>query len=309
MQTPILLSVFNRPGPTAEVMAAIARARPARLYVAADGPRPGRDGEAERCAAARTLATTVDWPCEVVTLLRTENLGCKLAVSSAISWFFEHEPEGIILEDDCVPAPSFFPYCCELLEKYRDAPQVMVISGDNPRPDLPFATSYTFSKYVHIWGWASWRRAWAHYDLAMTSWPKLRDTGWLETFADGQPGFALDWQKTFDETHAGRVNTWDYQWVFSVWAAGGVSCYPAVNLVSNVGFGPDGTHTCNPGDPNANRPVHDLDLPLRHPATLARDTALDAARVNYRPPTLGRRLRASPLGRSYLSARRALFGV
>ena len=169
-RSPVLFLVFNRPDTTQRVFDAIRAAQPPRLYVAADGPRAGDPAEAERCAAVRRIATAVDWPCELVTLIRPENLGCKRAVSSAITWFFEYEPEGIILEDDCLPDPSFFGYCDALLEHYRDDDRIMCISGDNfisahcrTRPQL------LFFSLCHIWGWASWARAWEHYSVDLNA--------------------------------------------------------------------------------------------------------------------------------------------
>lgn len=168
LSTPVLFVVFNRPETTSRVFNSIRNARPARLYVAADGPRAMREGEAQRCVEVRRIASAVDWPCEVRTLFRDENIGCRRSVSGAISWFFEHEPEGIILEDDCLPDASFFSYCATLLERYRIEPRVMAITGNNFQPSMEgYSASYYYSIYNHVWGWASWRRAWALYDADM----------------------------------------------------------------------------------------------------------------------------------------------
>jgi hypothetical protein len=173
----VLFLVFSRPHLTAQVMATIRAAQPKRLYVAADGPRK-RPGEDELCNEARRIATEVDWPCEVRTLFRDTNLGCRVGVSTAMDWFFEHEKEGIILEDDCVPSQSFFPYCAELLDRYRDDARIMCISGDNPRArPVQRRESYVFSRYPLIWGWATWQRAWRLYDATRSSWPEYRSSG------------------------------------------------------------------------------------------------------------------------------------
>lgn len=269
LRSPILFLVFNRPDTTERVFEAIRRARPPRLYVAADGPRASRPTEAERCEAVRRIATAIDWPCEVFTLFRTENLGCKRAVSSAITWFFEHEPEGIILEDDCVPEPSFFPYCDELLERYRDDPRVMCVSGDNFisgawKPDA----SYYFSKFVHIWGWASWRRAWNLYDVDIRDWQQQDKTAQLERWMPGERRAQAQWRDCFDGVAGGRIDTWDYQWVYTCWRHGSMSALPAVNLISNIGFGADATHTVSPESKLAGLPVESLPQPLRHPTTV-----------------------------------------
>lgn len=175
---PVLFLVFNRAHTTVRVFEAIRQARPARLYVAADGPRPVREGEAERCAEVRRIATNVDWDCEVHTLFRDENLGCRHAVSSAITWFFVYEEEGIILEDDCIPNQSFFLYCAELLERYRDDERIMCITGDNFQKTMEgYPFGYYFYIYNHCWGWASWRRAWSHYDADLVTFdPKYAKT-------------------------------------------------------------------------------------------------------------------------------------
>ncbi|ARN22637.1 hypothetical protein [Piscinibacter gummiphilus] len=276
IRSPILFLVFNRPDTTARVFEAIRAARPPRLYVASDGPRAGRPDEAARCDEVRRIATAVDWPCEVKTLLRPENLGCKRAVSSGISWFFEQEPEGIVIEDDCVPDPSFFTYCDELLERYRDDPRVMCISGDNfISSDWKPDSSYYFSKYIHVWGWASWRRAWNLYDVEMRDWSAQDKAGLLERRFPNAPRAQAHWRELFDRVSTGRIDTWDYQWNYACLKHDGVSCMPEVNLISNIGFGQGATHTVSPESKLANLPVSSLSLPLRHPDKVAADVRAD----------------------------------
>jgi len=256
-------------------MQAIRAARPPRLYVAADGPRD-RPNEAELCQEARAIATAVDWPCEVHTLFRDANLGCRNAVSSGISWFFSHEAEGIVLEDDCLPTPSFFPFCAELLERYREDERVMCITGNNFQKDMggyPF--SYYFSKYNHVWGWASWRRAWKHYDVEMKAFPDFLRRGALEAISS-TPGFARRWEKTFGKVFRGGVDTWDYQWQFACWLHKGLTCTPRTNLVSNIGFGPEATHTKDAESNAANLPAGELKFPLLHPANVMLGEKFDA---------------------------------
>jgi hypothetical protein len=274
---PVLFMVFNRPDTTARVFESIRAARPAQLFVAADGAREGREGEADRCRQAREIATAVDWPCTVTTLFRDRNLGCKRAVSSAIDWFFDQVPEGVILEDDCVPDPSFFPYVTALLERYRDDERVMMVSGDNFiaahwRPEA----SYYFSSFTHIWGWASWRRAWAQYDVDMTDWPEERANGLLERRFPGSVAAQTYWAGLFDRVSRGEIDTWDYQWAYTTFKRDGVACMPAVNLISNIGFGADATHTIDPEAKLANLPSAALPLPLSHPRHVAADGAADA---------------------------------
>jgi hypothetical protein len=275
-RSPVLFLVFNRPDTTARVFETIRQAHPPRLYVAADGPRASRPGEADRCEAVRRLATAVDWPCELKTLLRHENLGCKRAVSSGISWFFEHEPEGIVLEDDCLPDPSFFTYCDALLEHYRDDPRVMCISGDNfIAGHWSPQDSYYFSRFAHIWGWASWRRAWQHYDVALADWPTQRESGLLRRLLPGMPRLQAHWCRALDAVAAGKIDTWDYQWAYACFRHGGLSCMPAVNLISNIGFGTDATRTTNPEGKLANLPACKLALPLTHPVEVRANDAAD----------------------------------
>jgi hypothetical protein len=275
LRSALLFLVFNRPDTTACVFNEIRKARPERLYVAADGPRASRPGEGERCGATRRIATAVDWPCQVKTLFREQNLGCKRAVSSAIDWFFAHEEEGIILEDDCVPDPTFFRYCDELLEYYRNDSQVALVSGDN----FQFGTtraeaSYYFSRYVHIWGWASWRRVWRLYDRDCRNWPEFDRSGRLNEVLKGRPREARYWRGRFQAVHAGRIDTWDYQLNLMMWSHRMMSILPQVNLISNIGFGADATHTR--GESRfGNMAVEPMSFPLKHPDTRATNDAAD----------------------------------
>lgn len=273
---PVLFTVFNRPDLTEQVMGQIRKAEPPQLFVAADGPRTGMPEDPERCDQAREVATRVDWDCEVHTLFRDENLGCKEAVSSAITWFFEHVEAGIILEDDCVPHPTFFGYCSELLERYRDDKRVMVVSGNNFQPEhRTYPGSYYFSVYHHSWGWATWGEAWDAYDGDISDWPSLRDTSWLKGWL-GSKSEAQYWARIFDKVHRGEIDAaWDYPWIFSCWREHGLTALPAANLVSNIGFGDRATHTKNADSDAAHLPVESIPLPLTHPSTLTRHYEAD----------------------------------
>jgi hypothetical protein len=265
MRSPVLFLIFNRPETTRQVFGAIRKAQPPRLYIAADGPRRGRVGEPENCAEVRRIATEVDWPCEVKTLFRDENRGCKLGVSEGIDWFFEQEQEGIILEDDVLPLPSFFPYCDELLERYRDDVSVAMISGCNLiTRHFAARESYFFSINTHIWG--SWRRAWRHYDVAMQSWPLWRTQGNLTRLMRGKWPAVYFWRQTFDRVHAGKIDTWDYQWNYACWHMNALSILPSNNLTRNLGFGPDATHTAGitPEFVIESTPV-EMQFPISHP--------------------------------------------
>lgn len=277
MRSPILLLVFNRPDTTRRVFASIRSAKPSRLYIAADGPRLDKEGEVQRCQAVREIVSQVDWPCHVSTLFRETNLGCKLAVSNAISWFFEQEEEGIIIEDDILALPSFFRYCDELLAYYRDDPQVAMISGNNfVASYVAVKDSYTFSKYCHIWGWATWRRAWQYYDVAIPDWPFWKNHQGLGKLADHNIFFQRYWRSLLDQVYQGKIDTWDYQWNYTCWKMGLLSILPKTNLVVNIGFGKYATHTIG-AIPKiiAQATPKDLSFPLQHPANQFRNKEMD----------------------------------
>ncbi|MDR7920716.1 glycosyltransferase family 2 protein [Thermosynechococcus sp. HY213] len=275
----VLFLIFNRPHTTQRVFEAIRQVRPPRLYVAADGPRADREGEAEKVAEVRRIATQVDWPCEVKTLFREKNLGCKVAVSSAITWFFEHEEKGIILEDDCLPHPDFFRFCDELLEYYKQDERVWVITGNNFQDgQWRGKASYYFSKYSHCWGWATWKRAWSKYDVNISFWPAWsKSSAWQNLhFNSVEEEY---WRKIFNRVYSSEINTWDYQWTACVWYHGGLTATPNVNLVSNIGFGSDATHTKTAGHIHANLPVFPIGE-IQHPSEVAVDVEADKYTFN-----------------------------
>lgn len=245
MKSAVLFLVFNRPDTTRKVFEAIQKAKPPRLYIAGDGPRAERVGERELTDQVRKIATNINWPCEIKTLFRETNLGCKVAVSSAISWFFDAEPEGIILEDDCVPKEDFFLYCDELLERYRDDQRIGLISGtsltDLRRNHLLWGDEdYVLTRYPSIWGWATWRRVWRDYDVTIEAWPRrILDISALTV----NPKLRKLNKQLFDKVWENSIDTWDYQVSFMLWITGRLSIAPRANLVGNIGFGPEATHT------------------------------------------------------------------
>jgi hypothetical protein len=274
--TPILLIVFNRPLETEKVLAAIRAARPPRLYIASDAARAHKPGEAEQVEAVRRLVEQgIDWPCDVKTFYRRENAGCKIAVSGAIDWFFAHEEQGIVLEDDCLPHRSFFMYCQTMLERYADDARVMAVHGCNFQRGVKRGSgSYYFSRFIHVWGWASWRRAWALNDVALGFWPHWRESdGWNQHFHH-DPIQKAHWQKVFNRMHANKVDTWDHAWVASIMHAKGLVVAPNTNLISNIGFGANATHTTSFDALHANQPLEPLG-PVVHPPHVAVDEAAD----------------------------------
>jgi len=278
MRSAVLFLVFNRPETTKKVFAAIRAAKPPKLYIAADGPRSDRPSDKEACKKVRAIATAVDWPCEVKTLFREHNLGCKMGVSTGINWFFENEEEGIILEDDVLPLPSFFPYCDELLAKYRDNDRVWMISGSNLISDqIDPQTSYFFSRNALIWGWASWRRAWQYYDVHLQDWPQLKQEEWLGRVFANQPLLISHWTYLFNELYAGKRNTWDYQCAYTCWRIGALTITPAENLTENLGFGENATHTSSQKPAFLDRALpKNLIFPLRHPNEVVVNESADA---------------------------------
>ena len=281
----VLLLVFNRAEPTREVFARIRAARPARLYLAADGPRPHKPGEAERCLEVQEIVTTVDWPCDVKTLFRRQNLGCRDAVTGAISWFFEHEHEGIILEDDCVPAPDFFRFCAHALARWRDEPRVMHVGG-TALVEYTGPEAMTFSRLVPIWGWATWRRAWRLYDPAMSRIDELRTLPLRDWYGDQ----ARNVTRAIRQIHDENVDAWGARWVLSVLVCKGLSVLPRVNLVSNIGHGADATHTTVDSHV-ANLPVAALPQALTAPRALESRRNYDEAYLavlNHRGQVLRR---------------------
>lgn len=300
-KSPVLFLVFNRPKQTARVFNAIREAQPPRLYVAADGPRPNRKGEPAVCEEVRYIATQVDWSCEVKTLFREKNLGCKYAPSSAITWFFENEEQGIILEDDCLPHPDFFPFCDALLERYANDERVAVITGDNfQQGQWRGEAAYYFSRYNSCWGWASWRRAWKYYQGEIPFWREwCLGSKWLGTLPD--PVERRYWARIFDRVSRDEIDAWDYPWKACVWFHGGLTATPNVNLVTNIGFGPEATHT----KAKSNREgiaVAPLGS-LIHPAEVAREVSADRFTFDYHYG--GRNLRWPRRGLSLI--KRALY--
>ena len=241
-ETPILFLIFNRPDLTRQVFRTIQEQRPARLYIAADGPRPYKSGEDQLCVETRSVVEEVDWECDVRKLYREENLGCGRAVNEAISWFLNHESEGIILEDDCLPDASFYPFCRQMLHRYRDNDQVGSVSGNNfLPPGLHSDAPYNFSKYAQIWGWATWARFWKNYDFELSG----EEEEWEKIIRHVNPieYHARYWIEVFRAVKSGLIDTWDYQVIFSAWKSGFVHIYPSRNLISNLGYGQSATHT------------------------------------------------------------------
>jgi hypothetical protein len=241
---PVLFIIWRRPEATKQVLAAIRGARPNVLYVACDGPRLNNSDDYTQVNATKSVIDLgIDWPCHVYRRYSEFNQGCKEGVSSAISWFFENVDEGIILEDDCLPHPTFFKYCGVLLEQYRNDQRVWCISGNNFQDGTWRGdASYYFSRQTLIWGWATWRRCWAHYDKELKSWEKFKSSGCLESVYPDEVERGHQESKWDRMRSAKALDTWDYQWHFTCVMNGGLTAIPNRNLVTNIGFDGHGMH-------------------------------------------------------------------
>ena len=298
MKAPVALIFFNRPEKTERIFSAIARARPSRLLLIADGPRPGNDRDVAMCEASRRVVERVEWDCEVSRNYADVNLGCGRRPATGLDWVFEQEDRAIILEDDGLPDDTFFPFCDELLERYADDSRICQISSQNLQSGQQRgAYSYYFSRHNFCaGGWASWRRAWSYYDYEMKRWPELRDMGVLRDVLQDERAVKF-WHGLFDRAWANPQQTgyWDYQWTFACWLQNGLSITPNANLLSNIGFGPDATHTHWEGGPSANLQLKPIAFPLNHPPFVAAHADADRFFADVvlppEPPSLLRRIR------------------
>lgn len=268
--TPILFIIFNRPEATQRVLKRIREIKPKYLFVAADGPRPGKEADAELCLKTRQMVTQlVDWECEVKTLYRDINLGCGRGVSEAISWFFDQVDKGIILEDDCLPSLSFFPYCEFLLNLYESDSRIMMVSGFNPLGKWQSENVDYFFTEGSIWGWASWRRAWKKYDYGMKQFSGWRANNYFRNVVNR--AFLPSFDSVYDKIVEGELNTWDYQWYFARLINNGLSTTPSVNLIENIGFDEQATHTKWSLNPLNGMKGLELEFPLRVNPVMTRD--------------------------------------
>ena len=275
LKTPVVLIIFKRWEQTQKVLEVISQVKPSQLFIIADGPRPEQPGEKEKCFATREVVENIDWECEVFRNYSEINLGTGKRISSGLDWVFDHTDRAIILEDDCVPQLSFFPFCEELLEKYQDDTRITSIAGQNFLPESPsYSYSYYFSNYSHCWGWATWKRAWNCFDFDMKLWTEVKTKNLLTKILS-DPQAVNYWQEIFQRAYDNHKDTWAYPWLLSCWLQSGLSIHPRVNLVSNIGFGKEATHTFSTKSPLANLPTKAINLPLKHPPYIIRDSHRD----------------------------------
>lgn len=273
--TPVLLLVYNRLQTTIPVFEAIAASRPSTLLVVADGPKQSDAEDARRCEAVRKLVCQPRWDCDLRVNCADSNLGFKRRISTGLAWALSQFEEIIVVEDDCVPEETFFPFCTELLDRYRHDERVMMIAGCNFQFGRRRGTaSYYASRAVGTWGWATWRRAFRHFDPDMREWPAKR-SGTLLDRTWPVPEMAAYWRQKLDEAHECRVDSWDYQWAFSMWRHDGLQVVSNVNLIHYIGCLPDTAHTNDPQAAFCGIPTEPMRFPLRHPANLTPDLAAD----------------------------------
>lgn len=284
---PVLLVVFNRPDVTRAMIAALREVGVPRLFVAADGPRPDRREDADLCAQTRKVLDDIDWPCDLHVLAHDHNLGLQRSMVTAIDWFWSEVDEGVILEDDCLVHPDFFVFAALMIERYRHTPEVMAVTSVNIEEDVDHGPgSYFFASGGHIWGWASWRRAWEGFDPVLGTWPVVQDS-----FGPGTPPLHRALGSKFASAHAGTKRTWARAWHFTVARQGGLVVVPSVNMVHNIGLAKGATHTTSGRHRLAHLRATGLPLPLAHPDDLVADAHYDAALARYHRWGIGRRIR------------------
>ena len=288
LNTPVAFFIFRRPETTARVFETIRQVQPPKLLVVADGANPDRPGEAELCDQTKDIINQVDWDCEVLTNYAPQNLGCRARVSSGLDWVFAEVEEAIILEDDCLPDLSFYPFAEELLNRYRHDTRIFSITGQNVQLGQQQGDySYYFSRYTHCWTWASWRRAWQHYDLSMKLWPEVCDRHLLADILGDRQTLKV-WQQTFQMCYEEKLNTWDFQWTFANFLQNGLNIVSQKNLVTNIGFGAGGTNTFDADSSYSNMTTSAVDFPLKHPPFVIRDVRADQftqdTLYDYAPP-------------------------
>lgn len=275
LETPVAFFIFNRPSTTLKVFEVIRNVKPTELFIIADGPRVNNDSDNNLCFETRNIAEKIDWDCKVYKDYSDNNLGLRRRISSGLNRVFEKVEKAIILEDDCVPHPSFFRFCDELLTYYIDDEKIMSISGGNFLPYKNFSNySYWFSSFIFVWGWATWRRAWKNYNDDLREWPELKRGDHLYKILKDKKSVKY-WNTILQEVYEEKINSWAYRWQLSCWQKNGLAILPSVNLVTNIGFGSEATNTKGPGRKSAVFTSEEIAFPLKHPPNIERNEDLD----------------------------------
>jgi hypothetical protein len=272
--TPILIILFNRPESSRVLLKSLKAVRPSRLFIAIDGPRTGNKMDEELVGEVQTIFEQIEWECEVKRLNQENNLGCSKGPINAINWFFSNVESGIILEDDCIPSPDFFPFCESLLEFYKNDEKILNICGSNMGFNNSNSYGYFYSRFMNMSGWATWRRCAINIDYKLTSWKGKRNPLWQSYKIFRQGYFDMDlnwykyWKEKFDKTITeDNISWWDWQWIYYQLTTKKYSIIPNQNLVTNIGFNEMATHTKDPNNPLANIPVGEMKFPLNHPSS------------------------------------------
>lgn len=290
-QTPVVLIIFNRPEKTRKALEAIKQVRPKELFIIADGPRQNKEEDESKCYQTRSLINSIDWKCKIHKNYSDQNLGCSKRISSGLNWVFENVESAIILEDDCIPDPTFFRFCEELLLRYKDDTRIFAICGQNiqgGREELFY--DYYFSRYSHCWGWATWRRAWRYFDYEMNLWEEAKEKKLLfNVFGNRQ--HADSWTRSFDYVLKGKsIDSWAFRWTFACFMQNALNIIPSVNLVTNIGFDSEATHTTKKDDNNIIQKCEPFEFPINHPPFMIRNIVADdftqRTEYNYHPGLL-----------------------
>jgi hypothetical protein len=285
-ETPVALFVYHRPDLTRRVLETVRAARPTQLLVVADGPSPQQPDDARLCRETQDVLGGVDWPCRLRTHFSTSNLGVPQRLATGLDWVFSQVPEAIVLEDDCIPDATFFRFCSELLTRYRDEQRVYMVRGSNFLAGRRLEpSSYYFSRFFNIWGWATWARAWRHFDVNMKRWPECRDSGWLERVLPQR--MVPQMRNIFDETHAGRLPEWSFPWQFAGLLHNAVAATPSTNLVTNAGFGTGASYFRDPHHHYARLRTGSMQFPLSHPAPIRVHEEADSHEWDFAFPDPG----------------------
>lgn len=310
MKTPVVLLMFKRPNTTKQVFEAIRKVQPRQLYIIADGPRVDKVGEAELCAETRAVVEQVDWECEVHKNYAETNMGLRERVASGLSWVFEQVEDAIILEDDCVPDPTFFQFCQDCLYKYRYDKRIMVVCGTNLLGEWKADTqSYCFSYHSHCWGWATWRRAWQYYDPEMSLWlnPEIKDR--IKDVVCDRKIFDV-YKQQFDSVYSNKINSWALRWLCARLSQSGLAIIPSRNLISNIGFDENATNTSSKFDSRSGISTYSLTFPLDHPLCIARDKGYETTCMRrhngFNKTLLGRTFRKIRLVSRFLFSKSSL---
>ncbi len=283
MKSPVTLIFFNRPDTLQKVFEKVKEAKPTRLFLVQDGPREGKDDDVEKIQKCRKIVENIDWECEVHTNYSETNLGCGARPQSGITWVLSQVESTIILEDDCVPDMSFFDYCDELLERYKNDERISYISGLNHFEEWDFGdSSYGFTRRGAISGWATWRRAWEKYDYSVSGINNAYVEKHIKNILSGENERVALWKKTNDLVEKNvKISYWDVQWGFVKYSENQLVIVPKYNLISHIGIGVDATHSVGAKGEHKkyrdynNMPTKSLEFPLKHPMHMLCDTEYD----------------------------------